>query len=113
MSWVEQFTREDATRYDWSHDLTWRVRTGVNIVLGFLQAPGAALTADDVAVLMEVNLPHGHTSAVLERAGLLICDRVPAVLAWAEQQITAPPGPGRRGTVADSTVPPRRQPAPS
>ncbi|MGV9248067.1 hypothetical protein [Streptomyces sp. NPDC003710] len=116
-AWVEQFTREDAVRYGWSRDLTWRVRTGVNIVLGFLQAPGAALTVDDVAVLMEVNLPHRHATAILERAGLLTRDRVPAVLAWAEQQITALPpamvGEARAWLAImyeGSDVPPRRRP---
>ncbi|MEU6370303.1 hypothetical protein ABZ876_32425 [Streptomyces sp. NPDC046931] len=116
-AWVEQFTREDVIRYSWSRDLTWRVRTSVNIVLGFLQAPGAALTADDVAVLMEVNLPHGHVSAILERAGLLHNDRLPTVIAWAEQQITALPpvmADEVRAWLAimheGSDVPPRRRP---
>ncbi|MEU1519142.1 hypothetical protein ABZ490_44605 [Streptomyces sp. NPDC005811] len=116
-AWAEQFTREEAIRYGWSRDTTWRVRTGVNIVLGFLQTPGAALTVDDVAVLTEVNLPHGHVTAILERAGLLTCDRVPAVIAWAERQITALP-PSMAGEVRawlammyeGSTSPPRRHP---
>ncbi|MFF4764684.1 hypothetical protein [Streptomyces sp. NPDC001292] len=43
-AWVEQFTREGAIRYTWSRDLTWRVRTGVNITLGFIDTPGAALS---------------------------------------------------------------------
>ncbi|WP_256921061.1 hypothetical protein [Streptomyces hilarionis] len=116
-AWVEQFTREEAIRYSWSRDTTWRVRTGVNIVLGFLQTPGAALTADDVAVLRQVNLPHGHVTAILERAGLLTSDRVPAVITWAEQQITALP-PAMAGQIRawltlmheGSTSPPRRHP---
>ncbi|MEV7817100.1 hypothetical protein AB0P05_41535 [Streptomyces flaveolus] len=114
---MEQFTREDAIRYGWSRDLTWRVRTGVNIVLGFLQAPGATLTVVDVAVLMEVNLPHRHATAVLERAGLLACDRAPAVLGWGEERITALP-PDMASEVRawlaimyeGSDVPPRRHP---
>ncbi|KUN58230.1 hypothetical protein AQJ54_42555 [Streptomyces griseorubiginosus] len=116
-AWAEQFTREDAARYGWSVDLTWRVRTGVNIVVGFLQAPGAVLTADDVAVLVEANLPHKHVTAVLERAGLLQDHRIPAVIAWAEQQILVLP-PAMAGEVRiwlavmheGSDVTPRRRP---
>ncbi|MFF9301785.1 hypothetical protein [Streptomyces sp. NPDC014764] len=116
-AWADQFTREHAIRYSWSRDLTWRVRTGVNIVLGFLQVPGAQLTAADVAVLTEVNLPHAHVSTVLERAGLLTDDRVPTVLTWAEQHITTLP-PAMAGEVRawlttmhhGSTTPPRRHP---
>lgn len=116
-AWVEQFTREHAIRYTWSHELTSRVRTGVNILLGFLQAPGAQLAAADVAVLTEANLPHVHVSTVLKRAGLLTDDRVPAVLAWGEQHITALPSPMAGEVRAwlstmhhGSTIPPRRHP---
>ncbi|MGW1395665.1 hypothetical protein ACWD6Q_28840 [Streptomyces nigra] len=88
-AWAEQFTTERATRYGWSRDLTWRVRTGVNTVLGFLTTPGAAVTADDLAVLTEANLPHAHVTDVLEAAGLLADnDRVPTLTAWTASRIT-------------------------
>ncbi|MEU0656906.1 hypothetical protein ABZ485_32375 [Streptomyces albogriseolus] len=93
-AWVERFTTERAARYGWSRDLTWRVRTGVNIVLGFLTAPGAAVTADDLAVLTEANLPHAHVTDIIEAAGLLADDdRVPTLTAWAASRITALPAP--------------------
>ncbi|MEU9646491.1 hypothetical protein [Streptomyces sp. NPDC048188] len=116
-AWVEQFTRERSARYGWSKELTWRVRTGVNIVLGFLDAPGATPTADDLAVLVRARLPHAHIADVLEDAGLISGAREPALTGWAQQRIAPLPAP-----MADevrtwftvmcegSSAPPRRRP---
>ncbi|MEU1201275.1 hypothetical protein ABZ446_34370 [Streptomyces sp. NPDC005813] len=87
-AWVEQFTRKRAAQHGWSPDTTWRVRTGVNILLGFETIPGTAIAATDVDILAELRLPVALVTTVLKDAGLLHDDRIPAVIAWTEQQIT-------------------------
>lgn len=55
---------------DWGgRDLSWRVRTGTRIALGFLGTPGVRLTTD-VAVLYDFSLFSARITAVLEAAGL-------------------------------------------
>ncbi|MEU9056266.1 hypothetical protein AB0D37_38750 [Streptomyces sp. NPDC048384] len=88
---VEVFTKERAARYNWGRETTWKVRTGINILLGFQDTPGVAITASDVAVLSEVNLPIQRVVEVLGDAGMLEDDRVPAVTAWLERQLTGLP----------------------
>ncbi|MCX4420223.1 hypothetical protein [Streptomyces mirabilis] len=90
---LDVFTRERAARYGWTHETIWNVRTGVNIMLGFQDTPGVAITASDVAVLSEVNLPIRRVLEVLDDAGMLEDDRVPAVASWFDRQITGLPAP--------------------
>ncbi|MEU1601479.1 hypothetical protein ABZ468_54790 [Streptomyces sp. NPDC005708] len=88
---LDVFTRQRATRYGWKHEMIWKVRTGVNIMLGFQDTPGVAITASDVAVLSEVNLPIRRVLEVLDDADMLEDDRVPAVASWLDRQITGLP----------------------
>ncbi|MET9412210.1 hypothetical protein ABZX90_41860 [Streptomyces sp. NPDC002935] len=87
-AWTDQFTCQRAARHGWSRDTVWRVRTGVNILLGFQTVPGAGIAATDVSVLAEARLPVALVTGVLEDAGLLQDDRIPAAIAWTEQRIT-------------------------
>lgn len=116
-AWVDTFTRRRKTRYGWSKELTWRARTGTHLILGFLDAPGARPTAEDLHVLRQAGLPYAHVSAILEDAGLLTGERTPALTRWAHQ-LTAPlPEAMAREVQAcftvwhqGSTTPPRSRP---
>ncbi|WP_328619911.1 hypothetical protein [Streptomyces sp. NBC_00354] len=90
---TEQLVKERAARYGWSHGTICDVRAGVNIMLGFQDTPGVAITATDVAVLTEVNLPIRHVLAILSEAGMLEDDRVPALTTWFERQVHGLPEP--------------------
>ncbi|WP_158697347.1 hypothetical protein [Streptomyces hokutonensis] len=92
-AWVEQFTKQRAARHGWNHGLTWCVRTGVNIMLGFQDTPGVAIAATDVSVLSEVDLPIAHVLEVLDDAGLLEDDRISAVTAWVQRSLSGLPEP--------------------
>ncbi|MDR6980069.1 hypothetical protein J2X68_006807 [Streptomyces sp. 3330] len=116
-AWADRFITERALREGWDRDLSWRVRTGTRIALGFLDTPGVRLTATDVAVLKDFSLPAARITTILKAAGLLDDDRVPALTQWSEQRIAPLPTDMAvqvRAWLAvmrdGSTTPPRRRP---
>ncbi|MFJ7305990.1 hypothetical protein [Streptomyces sp. NPDC099088] len=86
-AWVDQFTARQALEEGWDRGFLNRVRTGINIMLGFLDTPGLRLAPTDVDVLKEVQLPAARVTALLTTAGLLDDNRIPAMTAWARQRL--------------------------
>ncbi|MFF1359205.1 hypothetical protein [Streptomyces sp. NPDC058297] len=71
-AWAGQFTDRQAARLGWRRDLTRQAHTGVNFLLGLLDASGVRLSATDAALLKKIPyLPHAHVTDILEEAGLL------------------------------------------
>jgi len=109
--------RRARQEYGWGADLTWRVRTGVRILLGFLDGPGAVITASDAVVLAGTGLPMNRSLEILVAAGMAGEDRIPAIEAWFTKQTTRLPEPMvtelRRWfdvMLHGSRTPPRRRP---
>lgn len=90
---MDEIVRDHKARYGWTKDLTWRVRTGVHVLLGFQDSPGEPLAASDVAVLASTDLPMSHVIDVFDEAGLLIDDRIPAIETWFTRQVAGLPEP--------------------
>ncbi|MDA8322943.1 MAG: hypothetical protein M0030_24485 [Actinomycetota bacterium] len=88
---LEPFIRARASQYGWTKDATWRVRTGVQIMLGFIDGPGVALTASDAAVLAGAEHPVSRVLDVLADAGMVEQDRIQAVEAWFARQTSGLP----------------------
>ncbi|MFF4709243.1 hypothetical protein [Streptomyces sp. NPDC001297] len=95
-AWAEQVTRQYAAQCGWRPHTTRRVRSHVNTALGLLQTPHTVLTPADVTFLGAAgnqNRAPAHAIAVLTLAGLLEGEHLPAVLAWAGEQISLLPSP--------------------
>ncbi len=90
---IDPIVAAHAKRYGWGADLTWRVRTGVRILLGFLDGPGAVITASDAVVLAGTGLPMNRSLDILAAAGMVEEDRIPAIQAWFTKQTTRLPEP--------------------
>ena len=90
---IEPLVRDRARRYGWSKATTWEVRTGVRVLLGFIDGPGTVITATDAAVLAGTELPVGKSLDVLAEAGMIEDDRIPAIEAWFARQTQGLPAP--------------------
>ncbi|MFJ3762964.1 hypothetical protein [Streptomyces sp. NPDC090080] len=117
VAWVDPFIRRHAARRGWKHPVTWRTRVGVNAALGLLKVPGAYLVPVDIALMTRITQSLNHVTAVLQQAGLLEGERLPAAVEWAHQQITVLPAPMAGEVRAWLTTmhqgrlqPPRRRP---
>jgi integrase len=114
---IDPVVRDRAARYGWSKATAWEVRTGVRVLIGFIDGPGAVITATDAAVLAGTELPVGKSVDVLAEAGMIEDDRIPAIESWLARQADGLPEP-----MADelerwfaimlhgTRTPPRRQP---
>jgi hypothetical protein len=114
---IEPIIRAHAERYGWSTPLTWEVRTGVRVLLGFIDGPGVVITTSDALVLGGTELPVGKSVDILAEAGMVEEDRIPAIEAWFARQVTGLPEPMaselRRWfaiMLHGSRTPPRRRP---
>lgn len=101
----------------WHWTLTSKVRSGVRLVLGMQDTPGAAIGRSELGVLAQAWLPQHHVAAVLAAAGVLHDDRVPAITRWFADQTAGLPTPmtSELQTWFDimrhgATSPPRRRP---
>ncbi len=89
----------------------------MRILLGFLDGPGAVITASDAVVLAGTGLPMNRSLEILVAAGMAGEDRIPAIEAWFTKQTTRLPEPMvtelRRWfdvMLHGSRTPPRRRP---
>lgn len=82
-----------AAQAGWRWGYTTTVRSGIRILLGLQDTPGAAITASEAAVLSQVRLPIRSTLEVLGQVGMVEDDRIPAVQAWFDRTVTDLPGP--------------------
>ncbi len=65
----------------------------MRILLGFLDGPGAVITASDAVVLAGTGLPMNRSLEILVAAGMAGEDRIPAIEAWFTKQTTRLPEP--------------------
>jgi hypothetical protein len=114
---IDPIVADRAAHYGWSKQTTWEVRTGVRILLGFIDGPGVVITATDAAVLAGTEHPAGKCTDILADAGMIEDDRIPAIEAWFDRQADGLPAPmvgelGRWFTIMlhGTRTPPRRQP---
>lgn len=61
-------------------------RSGIRIVIGLQDDPGALIKATEVALLRGIDLPVGRILDVLAEMDLLEDDRTPAVESWFAQR---------------------------
>lgn len=108
---------EHAEQHGWKVGLVERVQRALRILLGTQDTPGAAIAASTVMELSSIRLPVRPVLDVLDVAGLLADDRVPAVVAWVRTQISDLPEPMRRELTVwlevmrcGSSTPPRIRP---
>ncbi|MFJ3229059.1 hypothetical protein ACIPJS_37705 [Streptomyces sp. NPDC086783] len=77
-----------ATRLGWSSTVRTRTRSGLRIVLGLQDDPGAPITRSSLEFLADLKLTTRHVAAVLDEAGLLIDDHDHIQRRWLEERIT-------------------------
>lgn len=114
---MDQIVAAHAARYGWNHDLGWKVRTGVRVLLAFQDTPGDAITASEAAVLAGTELPMSRVLDVFAEAGMLVDDRTPVTETWFRRQVCGLPEP-MTGELRQwftimlhgSRTPPRRNP---
>jgi hypothetical protein len=106
-----------ATDAEWDWRLTTKVRSGIRLLLGMQDTPGAPIARSELAVLADVQLPQHHVAAVLNAVGMLEDDRTPAIVSWFARETAGLPAPMTSELtvwfdvmVHGSTTPPRRRP---
>jgi len=104
-------------RHHWSRNHITRVRSGIRVLLGLQDTPGAVITATEAAVLTQLDLPVRAVLEVLSEVGMAVDDRTPAIERWVNRQLNGLPGPMARELLTwfevmhhGSTTPPRRRP---
>jgi integrase len=115
---LQALARNLAGRHGWSKTATNRVCRMLLAALAVEQNPGGKVRASTVERLKEIETGAGYiTMTVLEEAGMLEDDRVPAIEAWFERQIEGlPPEMASELRVwfdvmrNGSTTPPRSKP---
>lgn len=103
--------------HGWRPLVIREVRAGIRILLGFQEHPGDPITATDVDVLTGTQVPVNRVIAVLEHAGLLVDDRVPAIQRLFARHLRELPAPMNSElsrwfdiVLNGSSTPPRRRP---
>jgi hypothetical protein len=82
-----QFVREFADEHGWGINVTETVQRAIRMLLGMQDTPGAAIRGSDVLPLSSIRHPVRPVLDVLAAAGMLVDDRVPAVVRWFDSQI--------------------------
>jgi len=114
---LEAFERDYARQRRWDGKYSSRVRSGIRVLLGLQDTPGAPISLIETDVLRQIDLPVRPVCEVLDAAGMLENDRPPAIHAWLQRKTAHLP----EAMVAEihqwfdvmlrgSTVPPRRRP---
>ncbi|MEV4750561.1 hypothetical protein ACFQVD_00150 [Streptosporangium amethystogenes subsp. fukuiense] len=115
----EHFVAEHAERYGWTPATCRNVRRGLRIVLTLQETPGARIKASDILLLGQVPSAFqvARTIEIVELAGMLDDDRIPAIVNWFDTKIAGLPGPMQEELRVwfevmrhGSTKPPRRRP---
>src|SRR6266487_2858113 len=92
-AFLDGFITEYATRHGWPQRLTSRVRSGIRLLLGLQDTPGAPVKASDTLLLIQAGLSARPVRDVLAEAGMLDDDRVPAIEACFTRTVTGLPAP--------------------
>lgn len=104
-------------RRGWGRTPTSKVRSGVRILLGLQDTPGAPIRHSETVVLPPLLITVRPVIEVLETVGMYEDDRTPAIGRWFAQQTTGLPAGMRRELdvwfdvmLNGATSPPRRKP---
>lgn len=92
---VDREVGEHARRHGWNHKAVLDTRSGIRIIIGLQDDPGALIKATDVTLLRGIDLPVRRILDVLAEMGLLDDDRTPTVETWFAQRTAELPGPMR------------------
>jgi hypothetical protein len=115
----DHLVAEHAERYGWPSATCFNVRRGLRIVLALQETPGALIKASDILLLGQVPSAFqvARTIEIVELAGMLDDDRIPAIVTWFDTKIIGLPGPMREELRLwfevmrhGSTTPTRRRP---
>jgi hypothetical protein len=90
-----QVVREHADRYGWTKGKAETIQRAIRILLGIQDTPGAPIRRSDVALLSRIKHSAAVVADVLDEAGMLEEDRVPAAVRWFNAVITGLPEPMR------------------
>lgn len=93
--WVDREVGEHARRHGWTHKAMAEIRSGIRIVIGLQDDPGAPIKATDVTLLGGIDLPVRRILDVLAEMRLLDEDRTPAVETGFAQRAAELPAPMR------------------
>lgn len=105
----------DDNGWDWRY--TTKIRSGIRLLVGLQDTPGAAIRHTDTAVLVDAYISRRQVLAVLAAAGMLDDDRTPVLRRWFDHETVglAPAITGELTAWFDtmhdgSPTPPRRKP---
>jgi hypothetical protein len=90
---LEALTRVHTRRHGWHYNYAYKVRAGLNVLLGLQDTPGAPITRSETAVLNRCNLPERAVCQILAEAGMLVDDRTPTIERWFEREVAELPAP--------------------
>ncbi|MBE1579498.1 MULTISPECIES: hypothetical protein [Pseudonocardiaceae] len=90
-AYLDECVTEHAARHGWDSKVATRTRTGLHILLGLQDTPGAATNASDVATLSVIDGPVRPILDVLAAHGFLHDDRVPTIERWFTAKTTGLP----------------------
>lgn len=92
-AYLDRVAMRYAADHGWSSKTLKRARRGLGLVQCLQDTPGARLRASEIAVLEQLQLGARAVTEICQAAGLWEDDRVPAVVAWFEQQVAHLPEP--------------------
>lgn len=90
---LDALTLEHAARHSWHRTKTTKVRSGIRLLLGMQDTPGAAIRITETAVLPQLFITIRPVLEVLDQAGMLEDDRTPAIQRWFDRHIAGLPEP--------------------
>lgn len=113
----QRFTADYGIAHHWPKTRTDVVISGIRIMLGIQDTPGAAIRRSDVALLARIKRSVIGVAEVLQAAGILADDQIPAVDRWFPLQIAELPA-AMRSELSEwfavmrhgSAITPRRRP---
>ncbi|WP_433436133.1 hypothetical protein [Nonomuraea sp. CA-141351] len=88
---VEAVAFDHGERHGWTAGAIGNVRRALRFLLAIQDTPGAMIKASTVELLRVTSLPVNPAIEVLNLAGLLDDDRVPAIVRWFEQRVETLP----------------------
>jgi hypothetical protein len=91
---LDAFARNYCLEQGWPKKKTWRIPSGIRVLLGLQDTPGAPITVSEVKRLRQLpELAVRPVCEVLAAAGMLDDDRIPAIVGWFGSKIAGLPRP--------------------
>ena len=92
-AFLDARARDHGLRHGWSTSTTWKVRTGIRILLSLQDTAGAAIAASEIVALRGTGIPMRAITAVLTEAGFHTDDLAPTIQDWFERKTSELPDP--------------------